>query len=48
MQIQSLKGQEDPLKDEMATLQSILAWKIPMDKGAWLATVSDVAKNQTQ
>ena len=27
-QIQSL-GQEDPLKDEMATNSSILAWEIP-------------------
>ena len=26
--IQSL-GQEDPLEEEMATLSSILAWKIP-------------------
>ena len=28
MQVQSL-GQEDPLKEEMATHCSILAWKIP-------------------
>ena len=28
MQVQSL-GQEDPLKKGMATLSSILAWKIP-------------------
>jgi len=28
MQVQSL-GQEDPLKEEMATHSSILAWKIP-------------------
>ena len=28
MRVQSL-GQEDPLKEEMATLSSILAWEIP-------------------
>ena len=28
MQVQSL-GEEDPLEKEMATLSSILAWKIP-------------------
>ena len=27
-QVQSL-GREDPLEEEMATLSSILAWKIP-------------------
>ena len=33
MQVLSL-GQEDPLKEEMATHSSILAWRIPMDRGA--------------
>ena len=28
-------GQEDPLEKEMATHSSTLAWKIPMDGGAW-------------
>ena len=32
----------------MATHSSTLAWKIPMDRGAWWATVSGVANNQTQ
>ena len=27
-------GQEDPLEKEMATHSSILAWRIPMDRGA--------------
>ena len=36
--VQSL-GQEDPLEEGMATHSSILAWTIPMDRGAWLATV---------
>ena len=32
----------------MATHSSILAWRIPMDRGAWWATVHGVAKSQTQ
>ena len=32
----------------MATYSSILAWRIPMDRGAWWATVHWVAKSQTQ
>ena len=47
MQVQSL-GQEDPLEEGMATHSSILAWRIPMDRGAWLATVHRVTKSQTQ
>ena len=27
-------GQEDPLEKEMATPSSILAWRIPIDRGA--------------
>ena len=44
--VQSL-GQEDPLEKEMATHSSILAWRIPMDRGACLATVHGVAKSWT-
>ena len=33
--VQSL-GQEDPLEEDMATHFSILAWRIPMDRGAWV------------
>ena len=40
-------GWEDPLEEGMATLSSILAWRIPMDRGAWLATDHGVTKNQT-
>ena len=29
----------------MATLSGILAWQIPMDRGAWGATVHGVAKS---
>ena len=32
-QVQSL-GWEDPLEEGMATRSSILAWRIPMDRGA--------------
>ena len=32
----------------MATLSSILAWRIPMDRGAWWATVHRVTKSWTQ
>ena len=41
--VQSL-GQEDPLEEGMATHASILGWRIPMDRGAWRATVHGVAK----
>ena len=34
MHIQSLDG-EDPLEEDMTTLSSIVAWRIPMDRGAW-------------
>ena len=40
-------GWEDPLEEVMATHFSILAWKIPMDRGAWWATVHGVAKSWT-
>ena len=37
-------GWEDPLEKEMATHSSILAWRIPMDRGAWRAAVQGVTK----
>ena len=45
--VQSL-GQEDPLEEGMATHCSILAWRIPMDRGAWWATVHGVTKCLTR
>ena len=45
--VQSL-GWEDPLEEGMATHSSILAWRIPMDSGAWWATVHEVPKSQTR
>ena len=44
--IQSL-DQEASLKEGMATHSNILAWRIPMDRGAWQAMVHRVAKSQT-
>ena len=41
--IQSL-GQEDPLKEEMATHSSILGLGNPMDRETWQVTVHGVAK----
>ena len=35
---------EDPLEEGMATHSSILAWRSPMHKGAWRATVLWVAE----
>ena len=40
-------GQEDPLEDSMATHSSIFAGRIPMDGGAWWATVHWVTKSWT-
>ena len=30
---------EDPLEEGMATHSSILAWRVPMNRGAWRDTV---------
>ena len=42
--VQSL-DQEDPLEKGMATHSSILAWRIPMDRGIWQATVHGITKS---
>ena len=47
MWIHSL-GQDDHLAEEIATHSSILAWRIPMDRGTWRATVQRFGKNQSQ
>ena len=44
--VQSL-GWEDPLEEVMATHSSILAWRIPMDRGACQAIVHGVTKSWT-
>ena len=43
MQVRSL-GREDPLEEDTATHSIILAWRIPLDRGAWWATVHVVKK----
>ena len=45
--VQSL-GQEDPLEKKMAPHSSILAWRNPIDRGAWWAAVHGVAKSRTR
>ena len=41
-------GWEDALEKGMDTYSSILAWRIPVDRRAWQATVHGVEKSQTQ
>ena len=41
-------GWEDPLEEGMALPSSILAWRIPRDRGASQATVHGVARSQIQ
>ena len=43
-----LLDQEDFLERGMATHSSILAWRLPMDRGAWWATVHVIARSQTR
>ena len=40
-------GWDDPLEEEMVTHSSTFAWRIPMDRGAWWATVQGVAESHT-
>ena len=44
--VQSL-GWKDPLEEGMAAHSSILAWKIPIYRGAWQAMVHEVTKSPT-
>ena len=39
---------KDPLEEGIATHSSIPAWRMPMDRGAWQATVHVVTKSQIQ
>ena len=45
--VRSLGG-EETLEPGMATHSSILAWRIPVDRGAWWATVRGVTKSRTR
>ena len=47
MWVRSL-GWEDPLEEGMITHSSILAWRIPMARGAWRATVHRFLQCWTQ
>ena len=40
-------GWKDPLEKGMATHSYILAWRIPMDREVWQATIHSVAKSRT-
>ena len=40
-------GREDPLEEGIATHSRILAWRIPMDRGAWWSAVHVMAKSWT-
>ena len=44
--VQSL-GWEDLLEESLATYCSILAWRIPMDRGVWQAIVPGVTQSGT-
>ena len=46
MKVQSL-GREDPLEEGMTTHSSILALRIPMDRGAMRAIALRIAESQT-
>ena len=39
-------AQENSLEQGVATHSNILAWRIPMDREAWWATIHSVAKSQ--
>ena len=41
-------GWEEPVEEGMATHSSVLAGRIPMDRGAWRATVHWVANSRTE
>ena len=45
--VQSL-SQEASLEKEITAHSSVLAWKNPMDREAWQATVYRVSKSQTR
>ena len=40
-------GWKDPLEEGITTHSSTLAWRIPIDRGAWRAAVHGGSKSQT-
>ena len=43
----SIPGWQDPPEEGMATHSTILAWRIPMNKGAWWIAVHGIAESDT-
>ena len=41
-------GWEDLLEKKMATHPSMLAWRFPMDRGAWRVAAHGITKSQTR
>ena len=41
-------GWEDSLEEGRTTHSSILAWRIPRERGAWWTTVHELAKSKTR
>ena len=41
-------GWKDRLEKEMTTHSSVLAWRLPMDRGAWQVTVHGFTKSRTR
>ena len=48
MRVQPLGWEDLPLEKEVATHSGILAWKNPIDRGAWWAIVHRLAKSWTR
>ena len=46
--LSQLLSWEDLLEKEMATHPSILAWRTPMDRGAWRVASHGITKSQTR
>ena len=44
----NISGYKNVVEKAMATYSSILAWRIPIERGAWWATVHRVTKSQTR
>ena len=43
----SIPGLGRSLEESMVTHSSILAWRIPMDRGAWWVTIHGIAESDT-
>ena len=45
-ELSSIPGLGRPLEEGMTTHSSILAWRIPMDRGTWQTIVHGIEKSQ--